>query len=53
MVVVGPKGIDAQDWQLAQEAVVSAARRPFDLGSRLRLSEVCRGPRSQRVAIVA
>jgi len=53
MVEVGQKGIDARDWQMAQEAVVSEQQQTFDLGDRLRLYGLYRGPSSQPVAIVA
>lgn len=53
MVVVGQKGIDAQDWRLAMAAVGSEREQAFYLGNRLRLYGVCRGPSSQPVAIGA
>lgn len=52
-VVVGQKDIDAQDWRLAKAKVGSEGQQAFDLGIRLRLCGFCRGPSSQRVAIVA
>ena len=53
MAVVGRTDIDAQDWRLAKAAVGSEGQQAFDLGIRLRLCGFCRGPSSQRVAIVA
>lgn len=53
MVVVGQKDIDAQDWRLAMAAVGFEGQQAFDLGNRLRLCGLCRGPSSQPVAIVA
>lgn len=53
MEVVGQKDIDAQDWRLAMAVVGSEARQASDLGNRLRLCGLCRGPSSQPVAIAA
>ena len=53
MVVVGQKGIDAQDWRLAMAEEGSEGQQAFDLGNRLRLCGLCRGPSSQQVAIAA
>ena len=53
MVVVGQRDIDAQDWRTAKAVVGSEVRQAFDLGIRLRLCGLCRGPSSQPVAIVA
>lgn len=53
MAGVGQKGTDGQDWQQAQEEVVSGARQLHGLDMSPRLCELSRGPRSPRVAIVA
>ena len=53
MVVVGQKGVDAQDWRLAMAEEGSEGQQAFDLGNRLRLCGLCRGPSSQQVAIAA
>ena len=53
MVVVGQKGIDAQDWRLAMAVVGFEGQQAFDLGIRLRLCGLCHDPSSQPVAIVA
>jgi len=53
MAVVGQKDIDAQGWRLAWVVVGSEVQQAFDLGIRLRLYGLCRGPGSQPVAIAA
>jgi hypothetical protein len=52
-VAVVRRGTDGPDWQLAQKAVVSELHRSCGPGIRLRLYEVCRGPRKKPVAIGA
>ena len=53
MVVAGQKDIDAQGWRLALAVVRCDGQQALDLGNRLRLCGLCRGPSSQPVAIAA